>query len=258
MKKLLVVKPSIDDSDPCPLVTPPNYSIKINGTEKTKLSKYYDSISSLFSASDLESLSEVKKNVKQAFETLTVFRTFPELRLSVLNDLKHPTPDSKYWQLVREMNLHSIELVELTYNLRLKVNEIKQLEKDLSECGDDLKSEKLKIEIECENFHLVLMQRTASARIQELQNQHNAMEAIKPTMKCGLNSAADHQLMSYAYSWTNEVIGINNSTPPADRNNIVGRWSTAINVLKEQNLYEEFIGSLNKSTILKLKQMEMM
>ena len=47
-------------------------------------------------------------------------RTPTLLRASVLNDVEHPTPDSKYWQLVNEMVAHSTGLMDTLFQIEEK------------------------------------------------------------------------------------------------------------------------------------------
>ncbi len=52
-----------------------------------------------------------------------IFRTETEMRVSVLNDGKHPTHASKYWQSVREMSAQFNALVDMSFDI--KRNKIK-------------------------------------------------------------------------------------------------------------------------------------
>ena len=55
------------------------------------------------------------------------------MRLSVLNDAKHPTPAAKYWQAVREQSAFFQNTVQLHFKYRGAVVEQKQLEKEKQE-----------------------------------------------------------------------------------------------------------------------------
>ena len=54
-----------------------------------------------------------------------MFRTETEMRISVLNDLKHPTPGAKYWQAVREQNVFFEQMIFLSFDYRENDIEIK-------------------------------------------------------------------------------------------------------------------------------------
>jgi len=83
--------------------------------------------SSILTTKDWESLFVIKDELKHTWETVQVFRTRTEMEVSVLQDLKHPTPDAKYWQAIREQNVMFTELVTLSYEYRKKAVELKKL-----------------------------------------------------------------------------------------------------------------------------------
>ena len=59
-----------------------------------------------------------------------VFRTETEMRLSVLNDGKHPTPAAKYWQAVREQSVFFDNMMALSFEFRRDVIKLAQKEKN--------------------------------------------------------------------------------------------------------------------------------
>ena len=50
---------------------------------------------SVLNAADAANLDRLAPELRQTWETAQVFRTRTEMEMSVLNDLKHPTPDAK-------------------------------------------------------------------------------------------------------------------------------------------------------------------
>ena len=55
-----------------------------------------------------------------------VFRTETEMRLSVLNEGKHPTAASKYWQAVREQSVFFDNVMVLSFEYRRNVIKLEQ------------------------------------------------------------------------------------------------------------------------------------
>ena len=53
---------------------------------------------------DAKAVIELKEELTDNWLKKQIFRTETEMRISVLNDGKHPTSASKYWQSVREMS----------------------------------------------------------------------------------------------------------------------------------------------------------
>ena len=52
--------------------------------------------------SDASAVVELREELADNWQKKQIFRTETEMRISVLNDAKHPTNASKYWQSVRE------------------------------------------------------------------------------------------------------------------------------------------------------------
>jgi hypothetical protein len=63
---------------------------------------------------DLTKVAKLSKELQRVFEVKQVWRTETEMRYSVLNDVSHPTPASKYWQCVREQDVFFSNLVQLS------------------------------------------------------------------------------------------------------------------------------------------------
>jgi hypothetical protein len=174
---------------------------------------YSDSSFDIISKSDLvdkldwQSIIEMKDELKENFQKVQTFRTPTEMRISVLNDLKHPTPSSKYRQSVREMNVMFTELIELSYDYRKTNLEKKQLENSMSKEEDEIKKELMKIEIERTDFHLRQMEKTGIARIDEIKEWSLLKSEFAQNMtEEELICVDNHQLLSYTGRFINQAI----------------------------------------------------
>ena len=58
-------------------------------------------ILSVLKPEDAQKIIELKDELTDTWTKKQIFRTETEMRISVLNDCKHPTAASKYWQSVR-------------------------------------------------------------------------------------------------------------------------------------------------------------
>ena len=67
---------------------------------------------------DAGAIVELRDELGDNWHKKQIFRTETEMRISVLNDAKHPTNASKYWQSVREMGAMFDALMGLTFDLR--------------------------------------------------------------------------------------------------------------------------------------------
>ena len=92
----------------------------------------------LFNKEEKMELMNVTENMERAFKDSQMFRTDTEMRISVLNDIKFPTPASKYYQALREMNVHQCELVGLLYDYEQKKEDMKITQAEKMELEDNL------------------------------------------------------------------------------------------------------------------------
>lgn len=188
---------------------------------------------------DLQQLSELKNELQDMFLNVQIFRTRTEMEASVLNDLKHPTPDSKYWQAMREQNVMFQELVMLSYEYRKNQVEIRILEKKLKTETDELEQELLQIEIEKKQFIGINQERTAKDRIREILEWHEIKESLIPNMECGTNNVNTHQLISYTARWINQLIGMSEATSISERNNLIGQLDKGLKLCRERGCMDK-------------------
>ncbi len=191
--------------------------------------------SKIISSGELESINSLKDEIVDNFLTTQIFRTRTEMEISVLNDLKHPTADSKYWQAQREQKVMFHELVMLSYEYRKNLVEIKKLERSLSKEEDDLERELLLIEIEKQKFVSVNQERVAKDRIREIRQWHEIKDILKPQLQYGTEDVNTHQLISYHGRFVNQAQSLDAMSGP-ERNNLLGQLITSENVLKGNNI----------------------
>lgn len=185
---------------------------------------------------DLEGLTELKElawELRQTQDTVQRFRTRTEMLVSVLNHVKHPTPDSKYWQAVREQNVHFEQLVLLSFEFRKNAVEIKKLERKLLAEDDELERELLGIELDKCKFSADCMERTAKDRLREIKEWSMIKAELKPHLAYGDQDVNEHQLEAMRKRFAFEAQRVTPYTPPADARNILGLEMTANRVQPE-------------------------
>jgi hypothetical protein len=178
--------------------------------------------SALLNDNDQTSLSTLYPQLLKTWNTAQVFRTPTEMRVSVLNDIKRPTPDSKYWQAVREQDVFLNELVSLSYEYRKVLLEIRKLERKALIETDDIERELLELEIEHQRWISKQMERTAHHRVREIKAWEEIKSELIPHLKHGADNVDDHQLEAMRLRWISEATLVNQYTPPADAVNIIG------------------------------------
>ena len=203
---------------------------------KEKLNATIDALeiikgSLIFADADYQKLTDFKKELSHTWKTAQIFRTRTEMEVSVLNDIKHPTPDSKYWQAVREQNVMFQELVMLSYEYRKNKIEIEILKRDILEETDSLKQELLQIEIEKKLFIGKNMECTAGDRLREILEWSAIKKELTPLMKYGVDNVDTHQLEAMRMRYQMEASLVNNGTAIADARNILGLEKTSTRIV---------------------------
>ena len=72
-------------------------------------------------------IDALSQEMIEAMDKRQGFRTPTEMRFSVLNDQKHPTNASKYWQAVREQAVFYEQLIWLSFKYRANEIAIKRI-----------------------------------------------------------------------------------------------------------------------------------
>ena len=193
-------------------------------------------ILSVLKQEDAQSIVALKEELTDTWTKKQIFRTETEMRISVLNDGKHPTQASKYWQSVREQNAMFEALMGLSFDLsksdvkRLKLE--RKMQKAISD-GDDLKQMEIQIDLDENLYGKANMEQTAHDRVREL----NTWSKIKHELKDGSfddKNVNSHQAESYKLALTNRVNSLGPNAGPAEVVNAVGPLKT-IERLKTQD-----------------------
>src|SRR5210317_511650 len=105
-------------------------------------------LSNVLDKEDFQVLKNLKSELKDTWTKKQIFRTETEMRISVLQDGKHPTNASKYWQCIREQNVFFENLMSLSFNYRKNEVKIKKLLRSIEQEQDELEKESLQIDLE--------------------------------------------------------------------------------------------------------------
>jgi hypothetical protein len=205
--------------------------------------------SSILELEDFNIIYELSNELNDTFLHSQMFRTRTEMEVSVLNDIHFPTPDSKYWQSMREQNVHYNELVMLSYEYRKNIIEIKILERRLKSEKDKLEKELIKIDIDRKNFIKIQQERVAKERIREIKNWHEIKNNLIPNLKYSLKDVNEHQLISYCIQFIKECMNLSQKDGVAETNNMVGKLITTIRVCREMGYWEKITKQLSKKEL---------
>lgn len=198
--------------------------------------------SSILNLDDLHKIQGMNVELLDVFEKAQTFRTPTEMLISVLDDIRHPTPDSKYWQAVREQNVMFQELVMLSYEYRKNNIEIEILKRDLYKEVDQLEKELIEIEIDKKTFISKLHERTANGRIQEILEWHVIKDSLVSQLAAGVEDCDSHQLISYTTAWINQSIVGGGGDSTSERVNLHSKLRSAILRCIELNVLDTVLG----------------
>lgn len=149
------------------------------------------------------------------------------MKISVLNEVKRPTPDAKYWQCQREQDVMFTELVLLSFEYRKGAMEIQQFEQMLQAETDDLEQELLRIEIERRRFIAHAQERTAHHRMREISAWSEIKAELRPHLRYGTADVDAHQLEAMQQRYMIEASLVTEHTALADARNVLGLQATA-------------------------------
>ena len=210
-------------------------------TEKRNIQELVDKESdNLHNILDPNDVTDFKGMVEELRDTWTkkqIFRTETEMRFSVLNDMKYPTPASKYWQCVREQNVYLENLMTLSFEYRRNEVKIKKLQEKLLTEEDALKKELYQIDIDEKNFSKASMQLTARDRMREIK----LWSKLKKEADDGTFDKEDvntHQLESYHKIMINRKDTLTPGSSQPEVFNVLGQLQTIERVKKERGQLE--------------------
>jgi hypothetical protein len=177
---------------------------------------------------DAQAILVLKEELADNWRKKQIFRTETEMRVSVLNDAKHPTSASKYWQSVREMSAHFDAMMGLSFDLRRNTVERIRLERKMEkavEKADDLKIMDLEIDLDQNLYAKANMEQVAHDRVRELKT----WSKIKNELNDGTFDDANvntHQAHSLRLTLQNRVQSLGAQSSPSEVINAVGPLQT--------------------------------
>jgi len=197
--------------------------------------------------SDANAIVELREELGDNWRKKQIFRTETEMRISVLNDAKHPTNASKYWQSVREQGAMFDALMGLTFDMRrskLSRRKLEQEQKEAIAKGDEFTAEELQIDLDENLFGRANMEKTARDRVRELK----LWSQIKKELDDGsfdTEYVNTHQAESYTHNLANRVKSLNSNSQPAEIINAAGPLETVKRLKTEDGKLRQFDGKVS-------------
>jgi hypothetical protein len=141
-------------------------------TQEVAVTEDLKPILSVLKEEDAKQILALKDELADNWNKKQIFRTETEMRISVLNDAKHPTSASKYWQSVREMSAHFDALMGLSFDMRRNAIKRLKLEKKMQKAldsGNELKQMELQVDLDENLYGRACMEQVAHDRVREIQ-----------------------------------------------------------------------------------------
>jgi len=196
------------------------------------------------SQEDAKDILSLRNELAENWKKKQIFRTETEMRISVLNDAKHPTNASKYWQSVREMSAMFDALIGASFDLRKNDVKRERIEIDMrtaEEDGDDLTLKDLQIDLDMCLWERANLNSTVSDRVRELK----LWSEIKTELDDGTFDNTDvntHQAVSYAQILTNRVKTLGENPGPGEYINAAGPLQTVQRLMTQNGSLKTFDG----------------
>ena len=200
-------------------------------------------ILSVLKPEDAQKIIELKDELTDTWTKKQIFRTETEMRISVLNDGKHPTAASKYWQSVREQSAHFDGMMSLSFNLRRNAVERLKLERKMEKAiakGDEIKQMEVQIDLDQNLYRRANMEQTAKDRVREIAT----WSKIKAELDDGTfdtQNVNTHQANSYSISLKNRVNTLGDSSSQAEVLNALGPLKTLERLKTPQGNLKNYI-----------------
>jgi hypothetical protein len=195
-------------------------------------------ILSVLKEEDVKAIVVLREELIDNWQKKQIFRTETEMRVSVLNDAKHPTAASKYWQSVREMSAHFDAMMGLSFELRRNSLERLRLERKMDaaiEKDDDLEIMELEIDLDQNLYHKANMEQVAHDRVRELKT----WSKIKNELNDGSfddEQVNTHQAQSLRLTLQNRVQALGSQSSPSEVMNAVGPLQTVERLTQDGKL----------------------
>jgi len=187
--------------------------------------------SEVISPEDINKLDAIQDSLMLSVDTRTIWRTQVEAEVSVLNDLKYPTPAAKFHQAAKEQVVFFDNLHHLSFDYRRKLLDLEEIDQKIADAEPgSIEARRLEIDREEAIYMLSVMQHEGRERVREIvmweeikQKCLKADPTIHPE-----NKNAD-QLRGLALSYVRQLpAALKSTTDPASSNNIIGQAGTML------------------------------
>ncbi len=170
-------------------------------------------------------INKIKNELNDTMSKRQMFRTETEMRFSVLNDGKHPTKASKYWQCVREQGVFIENLHTLSFEYRRNLVKLKRKQQKLETETDEFKKEYLQIDIDECRWIKAQQESVAKDRVREIEHWSRLKKELDDG-SFNTKDVNDHQAKSYEQNLINRANTLTPGSSQAEVINVLGPLQT--------------------------------
>ena len=167
-----------------------------------------------------------------------MWRTDTEARFSILNDAKHPTNASKYWQAVREQSVFAEQFTILSFNYRRNEIKIKKIKHQIEhmEADDEFALMELEVDLDECLFNKKEYKRQALDRVREIQMWSDIKKELTDAEDFDTENVNTHQIESYLQILENRRITLSPASTQPEIMNVLGQLNTLRRLLSLDEL----------------------
>ena len=205
-------------------------------------------IISVLNDEDAQTILSLKDELMDNWQKKQIFRTETEMRVSVLNDAKHPTNASKYWQSVREMSAHFDALMNLSFDLRKNTVDRLRLEKKVQDLLDDEELNRFdimeaNIDLDRNIYDRSCMLQVSKDRVRELSTWSKIKSELD-NETFDTKNVNTHQAESLHRYFENRVKSLNDASAPGEIMNAMGPYLSFNRMKNEEGTLLNFLGEV--------------
>lgn len=205
-------------------------------------------IISVLNDEDAQTILSLKDELIDNWQKKQIFRTETEMRVSVLNDAKHPTNASKYWQSVREMSAHFDALMNLSFDLRKNTVDKLRLDKKIQDLLEDEELNRFdimesNIDLDRNLYDRNCMLQVAKDRVREL-SLWSRIKSELDNQTFDTKNVNTHQSESLHRYFENRVKSLNDASAPGEIMNAMGPYLSFNRMKNEEGALLNFLGEV--------------
>jgi len=192
----------------------------------------------------IQKLMEIKGELATSFKKLELGRPKYLMEVSVLKDMKFPTPDAKFWQCILERNIQFQNLLFEALDFQEKTAELEEVEAEIEEIENNhphnrkSKAQLMKLDVQRKRIllQMLMLKKQAQERYREIMAWTDLIKELKPQLKYGEDNPEEHMPESFLlrFAHQRQIIEQIGAADMDGAMNIIALGQTAARYWKEK------------------------